>query len=162
MHIQKPVPAARPARGSVNKTKILRAVWALLKDMKEGEEPITHNFVSRVIGGEERDGSPSREFPSPVLQLAVSSAISLAGRGELIQFRSSWRGFLEQNYVATFLNSERLKSYYQWNAIVIRDDVTWLPRFRNIAPSYTYRLISCENGRSKILLGILLGILSKC
>lgn len=57
--------------------------------MKEGEELITHNFVSRVIGGGERDGSPSQEFLSPLFQLTVSSAISRAGRGELIQFRSS-------------------------------------------------------------------------
>lgn len=64
MHDQKHVPEAYPTRrGPVNKTKILRAVSdAALKDVVEGEGPITHNFVSRVIGGGgERDGGPPRE-----------------------------------------------------------------------------------------------------
>lgn len=39
--------------------------YAFLKDVKEGEGPITHNFVFRVIGGRERGGKgPSRRYPS--------------------------------------------------------------------------------------------------
>lgn len=39
-----------------SETRIKQGGEPFLKDVVEGEGPITHNFVSRVIGGEARRG----------------------------------------------------------------------------------------------------------
>lgn len=75
---------------SANKTKILRAVWTLLKDVEEGEGPITHNFVSRVIGGGERASRVRPSYCNPVCFIDNLSCLSLAAQG-INSIWSNWQ-----------------------------------------------------------------------